>query len=160
MASTIHPLDSSRLHLYLPAKDKPSFIKLSLLEFKIWMSKQSWEKRTKLEVSHSITWDYTTKLQSKQHKQHGTDTETDTQINKTEQSAPKKTHTLTVNWSTTQETRIYNRKDSLFHKQCWENWTTSCKRTQIQKYKRPECKTGKYKTPKRELRQNTLWHES
>ena len=91
MASTIHPLDSSRLHLYLPAKDKPSFIKLSLLEFKIWMSKQSWEKRTKLEVSHSITWDYTTKLQSKQHKQHGTDTETDTQINKTEQSTPKKT---------------------------------------------------------------------
>ena len=37
MASTIYPLDGSKLHLYLSAKDlvgKPPFIKLSLLEFK------------------------------------------------------------------------------------------------------------------------------
>ena len=38
----------------------------------------------------------------------------------------------------TKEARIYNGgKDCIFHKRCWENWTATCKRMELEHFQTP-----------------------
>ena len=87
--------------------------------------KQSWQRKTEVEESGSLTSDCTTKLQSSE--QYDTDMKTNIHQWNRVQSPEIIPHTC--------DQLIYNRggtntqwRKSLFTKCCWENWTATYKR--------------------------------
>ena len=86
--------------------------------------KQSWERRMELEELCSLTSDlcYKAIVINAVWYWH-LDQWDRTEINP---------HTYSQ--SMTKEARMYNgKKDSLFNKWCWENWTATCKRMKLRK---------------------------
>ena len=113
-------------------------------------SKTSWERKTKLEESGSLTSDYTTKLQ--QWKQYGTGKKTGTWFNESPEINPCTNGQLIYN---TGGKNMQWRKDSLFNTCWWENWAATWNeirtvsntiyKNQLKMNLRPKCKTEYYK---------------
>ena len=93
-----------------------------------------------LEESTCLTSGSTTKPQSS--RQYGTGTKTEIQINGTKQKAPRLIGPCTYGHLIFDKggKNIQWRKDNFFKKWCWENWSTTCKRTNLECFLTPYTK--------------------
>ena len=86
-----------------------------------------------LEKSNFLTSDYTIKIQPSRQYGTGTKNKNMDQWNKIE--SPEKTHAPMGKLFFYKEGKnIQWNKDSLFNKWCWEKWTATCKRMELEHF--------------------------
>ena len=91
------------------------------------------------EESTCLTSGSTTKPQSS--RQYGTGTKTEIQINATKQKAQRQIHLTHGHLIFDKEGKnIQRKKDNVFNKWCWENWSTTCKRMKLEIFLTPYTK--------------------
>ena len=91
-----------------------------------------------LEESTCLTSEYSTKLQPS--RQYGTGTKIEIQINGTKQKAQINPGTSGHLIFDKGDKNIQQKKGNLFNKWCWENWSTTCKRMQLEHFLTPYTK--------------------
>ena len=99
--------------------------------------KSSWERRTELEESYSWASEYYKKLQSsKQYRHKNRHTGQQSRAESSEKNSHAYGQLIYHKSSKSKQWR----KDNLFNKWCWENWTATYERMKLQHSLTPETK--------------------